>query len=411
MARWLALGLVFFSMAADAADDSLHWVSIKANTREERTRAVDLGMSIEQVVQDMSYGFATAEIVERMKRAGVAVESHFEAKSASSQGFPNEDAIYHDYQELMVEIDQLVNSKPDLVKVMSIGRSVEGRNIWAIRLNPNAQSAQEASGMPAAIFMGGHHAREHLSVETPLNLAKYLVENYGSNPTVTDLLKRREVWIIPMVNPDGAEWDISTGDYKMWRKNRAGNNGGRCAGVDLNRNYGYQWGTGGSSRDACSDVFMGPTAFSEPETQAVKKFVEGRPNAKILLTFHTFSELILYPWGHSYDPIAKPKDRAVHETLARTMSQWNGYTPQQSSDLYQASGDTTDWSYGALGMVSFTFELSPRGGWGGGGFYPGPEAIRTTFEANLRPALYLIDLADDPYRGVARPETTLFWGP
>ncbi|NUM87731.1 MAG: zinc carboxypeptidase [Bdellovibrionales bacterium] len=396
---------------AAASGDPLQWLGVRADTREERTRAVDLGMSIEQVVDDMSYGFAPLSIVERMKRTGVAVESHFDAAVLGARAFPGEDSAYHDYQELMAEIDRLVNLKPDLVKAFSIGRSVEGRGIWALRLNPHAQTAQEPSGLPAIIFMGGHHAREHLSVETPLNLAKYLIENYGTDATVTDLLGRREVWIIPMVNPDGAEWDIASGDYKMWRKNRAANGSARCQGVDLNRNYGFKWGSGGSSKDSCSDVFMGPTAFSEPETQAVKKFVESRPNAKILLTFHTYSELILYPWGHSYDPIANARDKAVHETLARTMAQWNGYTPQQSSDLYQASGDTTDWSYGALGLVSFTFELSPRGGWGGDGFYPGPGAIRSTFEANLRPALYLIDLADDPYRGVAHPETTLFRRP
>ena len=233
----------------------------------------------------------------------------------------------------------------------------------------------------------GHHAREHLSMEMPILYAEHLVNSYGKDDVITDLLDKRDIYFIPMLNADGAEFDISTGSYKMWRKNRKSNGNSNCAGVDLNRNYGFHWGTGGSSDNTCSDVFMGPTAFSEPETRAVKQFVESRPNLKILLTFHTFSELILYPWGHKYEPIANAKDLSAYKTMAQTMARWNGYTPEQSSELYIASGDTTDWSYGTLGIFSFTFELSPKDMWGGGGFYPGSGAINTTFQANLQPVI------------------------
>src|SRR3990172_6427507 len=92
--------------------------------------------------------------------------------------------------------------------------------------------------------------------------------------------------------------------------------------------------------------------------------------------------------------------------MAQTMAQMTGYTPEQSSDLYIASGDTTDWSWGEKGIFSFTFELTPKFSWGGGGFYPGAGAIATTFQANIRPALYLIDLADDPYRAASSTAIT-----
>ena len=89
--------------------------------------------------------------------------------------------------------------------------------------------------------------------------------------------------------------------------------------------------------------------------------------------------------------------------MAKTMAQWNGYTPEQSSQLYIASGDTTDWAWGAHKIFAFTFELTPKSMWNGG-FYPGAGAIASTFAANLKPALYLLDLADDPYRAVSPSE-------
>jgi len=118
----------------------------------------------------------------------------------------------------------------------------------------------------------------------------------------------------------------------------------------------------------------------------------------MLLSFHTFSQLILYPWGHTYNPITKTQDRQAFETMAKTMAQWNGYTPQQSSDLYIASGDTTDWAYGERGIFAFTFELDPKSGWSTDGFYPGQKQIPITFQKNILPCLYLITIADNPYR-------------
>jgi carboxypeptidase T len=390
--------------------EEMQWVAVRAENREKRTELVNAGLSIETVVQDMSYGYAPPSIIEAIKAKGFVVVSSFPASEFAHLGFPAEDAIYNDYSEMSAELEKLAKDYPGLVHRFSIGKSLEGREIWAIRLNRFVNSGTQPSGLPGIVFMGGHHAREHLSVEVPLKLARFLAEREAGDDGVSDLLKQRDIFIIPMVNPDGAEFDISGEGYKSWRKNRRANSGSRCMGVDLNRNYGFKWGTGGSSNNACSDVFMGPQPFSEPETQAVKAFVEARPNLKVLLSYHTFSELILYPWGHTYDPIGNRRDQTTFETMARTMSQWNGYTPQPSSDLYIASGDTTDWAYGTLGMFAFTFELSPRDQWSGGGFYPGPGAVETSFQANIKPALYLIDLAQDPYRAATAPETVLFYG-
>jgi carboxypeptidase T len=392
-------------------ESTTQWVAVRAKDKVARTKLINQGLSIESVVDDMSYGFAPESIVKKIIASGAEVTAHFPADTFTKLDFPAEDAIYHNYGEMAQALADLADKYPTMVHRFSLGKTIEGRDIWGVRLNPHVEDASTVTALPGIVFMGGHHAREHLSMELPMLYAEHLASNYGKDPVITDLMDKRDIYFIPMVNADGAEFDVATGSYKMWRKNRKINAGNaNCPGVDLNRNYGFQWGTGGSSTNACSDVFMGAQSFSEPETQAVKRFVESRPNLKILLSFHTYSELILYPWGHKYDPITNARDLATYEKMARTMATWNGYTPQQSSDLYIASGDTTDWSYGTLGIFSFTFELSPRDSWGGGGFYPGAGAIATSFQANLRPILYLIDLADDPYRATVRPETTLFYG-
>ena len=390
--------------------DESHWVAVKAKDKAVRTWLVNQGLSIETVVDDMSYGYAPLSIVEELIKKGADIKSHFPIKEFSDLAFPPADSVYHDYARTTATLDEFEKSYPNLAHRFTIGKTTEGREMRGIRLNSHAKNAEESSGLPGIVFMGGHHAREHLSIEMPLLLAKHLLENYGKDATITTLLDHRDIYIIPMINPDGAEFDISTGDYQMWRKNRKPTNDATCPGVDLNRNYGFGWGTGGSSTNPCSEVYMGPSAFSEPETQNVKKFVEDHHNLKILLSFHTYSELILYPWGGKYDPITDQRDLGAFKTMADTMAKWNGYTPEQASELYIASGDTTDWAYGTQKIFAFTFELSPKNMWGGGGFYPGPGAIDSTFQANLKPALYLIDLADNPYRASIRPETTLFYG-
>src|SRR5690606_38787524 len=132
------------------------------------------------------------------------------------------------------------------------------------------------------------------------------------------LLDTREIWIVPMINPDGAEHDIATGSYRMWRKNRR-NNGDGTFGVDLNRNYATGWGGPGSSGSTGSDIYRGTHAFSEPETVAVREFVKDRKKATTLISFHTFSELVLWPFGHTNDPVASAADREVFETIGRKM--------------------------------------------------------------------------------------------
>lgn len=396
-----AVILIAVSVAqfAQSTSNQRYWMKIRAKDKFERSVIANI-VGIENAKEDYVVAFGGDAELKQIQKLGWLISYSNLADEARFGGkdFPQKDSAYHNYEELTAALTKLANENPTLVKMTSIGRSTEGRDIWAMRLGSDQSHASEK---PAVIYMGGHHAREHLSVEMPLMLAQHLVTQYkAGNQRIVSLMNSRDIHIIPIVNPDGKAYDIQDGSYKMWRKNRSKNSNGTF-GTDLNRNYGFKWGTGGSSTNPNNDTYMGTKPFSEPETQAIKSYVEANTNITILLSFHTYSQLILYPWGHKYDGIENGKDLQVHETMARKMAEWNKYAPQQSSDLYIASGDTTDWSYGEHKIFSFTFELDPSSnGFGGGGFYPGAAVIQPVFNKNLEPCLYLLDYADNPYRAI-----------
>lgn len=393
MDRHTLLAILLLSFALPAQSLERVWLKAKARTAKERGIIANAGVSIETVASDYVIGIATPEERDKVKKLGRLLESH-NLVQPSIKDFPAEDANFRNYQELTEALKVLAAENPDHVRLDSLGQSVEGRELWHLRIGTDLD---QLDSKPGIVFIGGHHAREHVSVEMPMKLAEKLLADYKAGDTeVRKLIDNRDIHIIPQVNPDGSEFDIADGDYQMWRKNRQSNSDGNH-GVDLNRNYGYGWGGGGASRNPASETYRGTEAFSEPESKAIKAFVEKQSNLTTLLSFHTFSELILYPWGHKYDRIPDDRDYQVHKTMAETMAQWNGYTPEQSSELYIASGDTTDWSYGEFKIISFTFELDPTSLFDGG-FYPGQDKIEGIFNKNWKPCLYLMEYADNPYR-------------
>lgn len=309
------------------------------------------------------------------------------AGSCDNNGGPSQpDAgLYHTYAEIDAELHQLAAAHPQIAQVSSIGKSLEGRELWAIKISDNvAQDEPEST----VVFLGAHHAREWISVDVPFLLAKQLVTQYGADTMVTRLVNQTEIWVVPMVNPDGHQYSVTS--QRLWRKNRRNNRDGTF-GVDLNRNYGYQWGGPGSSGDTFSDIYRGAAPFSEPETQAVRDFLQqNRPSS--LISYHNFSQLILYPWGYTDNPAP---DKTLLHNLAVAMADRIrvvhnvSYTPEQSSDLYLASGDTTDWLYALFGVPCFTIELRPRSA--SPGFELPETEIAPTFAENLPAALYLID--------------------
>lgn len=357
-------------------------VKVAYQTNAQVTQLAELGMDIWMVTSRYVVGQVNEEVFQRLQLSRLKFTLISPERGVSAQN--TFDPQYHTYDEMLAELRQIAAKFPQLASLHDIGdtwQKVNGegnRDLWVMHISGPGDARQK----PGIIFLGNHHARELVTVEIPLLLIKHLLEGYGKDPRITELVNSRDIWIVPMVNPDG---HIEAEKGANWRKNMNKNDGSRYRGVDLNRNYGYQWGTGGSSSSPSSDTFMGKAPFSEPETQAVRDFIKAHPNLKIMMSYHSFSNLILWPWGYTKQRVNNPK----LVEMGQKLGQLTGYYPEQASDLYIASGITDDYTFGELGLMSFTTEI---GSWGDG-FDPPYSRVAKFWEENREAALYLIDSA------------------
>jgi carboxypeptidase T len=299
------------------------------------------------------------------------------AKNAAD--FPAGDENYHTYDEMTAEINQAATDHADIVSIGSIGQSYEGRDLPLVKISDNVATDEDE---PEVLFTCNIHAREHLTLEMCLHLVARFTDGYGSDQFVTDTVNGKEIWLVPTMNPDGAEFDIANGQYEGWRKNRQPNRDGSF-GTDNNRNFAFNWGCcGGSSSTPRSETYRGEAANSAPEVKALDDWVASRAvggtqQIKAHIDFHTFSELVLWPFGHTYDDVTDGMTQEQYDHFAdigTQMASSNGYTPQQSSDLYITDGTMPDTMWGTYGILSYTFEMYPSSG-GIDGFYPPDEVI------------------------------------
>jgi carboxypeptidase T len=347
-----------------------------------------LGLDVWEVKPDYVTLRAAEAQAERLQHMGYTVEQLHLTETYLST-FATAEALtgYHSAASLEEDLRQLAQRQPQIAALQEIGRSVENRPIWALRIGERRGSTRKV------LLMGCHHAREWIAVEVPYRLAEYLVNNANESP-VQQWLTQGEIWVAPMVNPDGHEY--SRTQDRLWRKNRRPNPDGSI-GVDPNRNYGYMWGTlnvSTSSHVPSDETYVGPYAFSEPETRAIRDLI-GRELFRGVITYHSFSQLILYPWGYTSASILNPADHDRLVQLAHSMQELmhnvhdTPYTPQQSSQLYPTAGDTTDWTYGIYQIPSLTIELRPRTQEEGGFILPATQ-IQPTWEENQPAALEFI---------------------
>jgi carboxypeptidase T len=347
-----------------------------------------LGLDVWEVGPDHAVLQVDEVQVGRLEAMGYGVEQ-LRMTDAYLSAFTTEAATtgYHTAASLEEDLRSLAEQHPEVAELHEIGRSVEGRPLWALRLGERRGSGRKVA------FLGCHHAREWISVEVPFRLAEHLLQESSSDP-VQRWLQQGEVWVAPMVNPDGHEHTRT--DNRLWRKNRRRNPGGSF-GVDPNRNYGYMWGTlniNTSSHVPTDETYVGPRAFSEPEVRAVRDLV-ARELFGGVLSYHSYSQLLLYPWGYTTKRLRDEVDfrdvRDLAEEMERLIRKVHGktYTAQQSSQLYRTAGDTTDWTHGEYAAASLTVELRPAT-WEEGGFILPADQIQPCWEENRPAALEFI---------------------
>lgn len=294
---------------------------------------------------------------------------------------------YHTYAELLAVIDDMAVKFPNLISVKkAISDTLlthEGRPLWWVCISDNPNQDE---GEPELLYTSLHHAREPNSASQMLFYMWHLLENYETDPMVQYLVNEGALYFIPCINPDGYVYNETTdpqgGGY--WRKNRRPNENGSF-GVDLNRNYGYQWGydNSGSSSNQNSETYRGPAAFSEPETRLVRDFCLAH-NFRFVLNYHTYSNILIYPWAYNNET-ADP----AFVDLARLLTRDNGYVSGTTANVifYNVNGSSDDWMHAETGAYSFTPEVGP-GAWG---FWPFADEIdglnKINVWANLAAAL------------------------
>jgi carboxypeptidase T len=378
-----------------------------------RHRAVvAAGATVESIEHGVADVIATPSEVRRLRTLGFWVEAVAAEPTTADigiAGFPPADSGYHDYAELTAEVSSIVRAHPAIARQFSLGTSFQGRTLIGVKLSDNVATDENE---PEVLFTHHQHAREHLTIEMAIYLLRQFTDGYGTDAQITRLVNSREIWILPDVNPDGGEYDIATGTYRSWRKNRQPNSGTTAVGTDLNRNWPFRWGCcGGSSGSPSSGTYRGSAPLSTPEANTIANWVRGRriggvQQIKASIDFHTFSELVMWPYGYTFADTApglNADQRATFATIGRQMAATNRYTPQQASDLYITDGSIRDFLWGEQRVFSYTFEMFPTSS-GGGGFYPPDEVIARETSRNRAAVLLLLDYADCPYRAIGKQD-------
>lgn len=369
--------------ATASADDIRQYeIHVDHNTPVTRTAIAAAGVSVDEADEETVVVSGRSAQIAKLRQQGYEVTPLGAAPNRVAEDevrlydFPSADSKYHNYAEMTAEIDQRIAAYPSIMSKRVIGKSYQGRDIVAIKISDNV-ATDEAE--PEVLFTHHQHAREHMTVEMALYLIRELGAGYGSDSRVTGVVNSREIWIVPDLNPDGGEYDIATGAYRSWRKNRQPNSGSSYVGTDLNRNWNYRWGCcGGSSGSTSSETYRGASAESAPEVKVVADFVRtrvvgGKQQIKAGIDFHTYSELVLWPFGYTYSDTTTgmtADDYNAFKTVGQKMAASNGYTAEQASDLYITDGSIDDYLWGAQKIFSYTFEMYPRSSSGVGSTRP-----------------------------------------
>ena len=316
---------------------------------------------------------------------------------------------FYSQPQFLDQLDVMQFLYPNLITIRKpIGgiKTWQNNNIYVVKISDNPDSDENE---PEVLYTGLHHARELVSVSQMIYYMWYLLDNYDKDPLVRQIVNNTELYFVPVVNPDGMNYNISGYDpsedvfTRNHRKNMRDNDGNgtfepEIDGVDLNRNYGHEWGHDdeGSSGFQGSDTYRGPFAFSEPETQAIQALCNTH-HFEIALNHHAYGNMLVHPWGYNN---AQTADSILFSNYAELMTKLNRfvYGTGMQTVGYMTNGDSDDWMYGEKGIYSFTPEIGDPDD----GFYPVRERIiplcQSTLEMNMLAARLvnsLIDITDE----------------
>jgi carboxypeptidase T len=347
-----------FSLSPAQADNS-------ALPASHRLFRIKVQGRVELIDRLVSKGFDIAGRNHRDGTIDVIAHSEYEARELS--GISDQliatwsldpkrapDAAYKSPDEIKAILDDFVAEYPTLAQLESIGKSGEGRDIWALKITQNPD--QPDPEKPAILFNAMHHAREVMTPEVALDTIEQLLTRYDSDPKITHWVNTNEIWVVPMLNPDGNQrvWIRNS----MWRKNTRGGYG-----VDINRNYPYGWGScNGSSGSTGSDTYRGPSAGSEPETQSLMGLVE-KIQPVFDISYHSYSELVLYPYGcdgqrAETSQIIEPLGQAMAKALPSDKGSGTYVAGTSWELLYSVDGSDMDWMYHEHHVIPYVIEVN-----------------------------------------------------
>jgi zinc carboxypeptidase/immune inhibitor InhA-like protein len=395
------------AQAADLGRDGYDVASVRQTAAGTQ---VDLVLTTRERDRLRSQGIELALI-----RNGKGQTVRRQAELQAAAGY----SVYRSYDQpggIRDELYSIAARHPNIVKLEVIGHTLQGREILALKVTKNARTVADGS-RPDVLYMGTIHAREWISTEVVRRELHYFVENYNKNADVTDLVNTRELWFMPVSNPDGYQYTFDA--ERLWRKNLRDNDGdgqiSNADGVDLNRNYDISWGYDdeGSSTQISSETYRGTRPASEPEVQAHQALID-RLKFKFLVTYHSYGPLLLYPFGWQIqtetadDPLyVAYTGTDANPAITRSDPSGPEFDPGVAADLYITNGTTDDYSYSKTGALSWTPELEE--GCDGCGFvFPDDEAkIQAAYAKNLPFALDLARSAPDPSTPVSHLGSTV----
>ncbi|WP_406287588.1 M14 family zinc carboxypeptidase [Embleya sp. NBC_00896] len=352
-----------------AGDNGLRTYSVTADAAQLK-QIFELGIDRHETeVRKAAEGKANLEVVldqgqaAKLRAAGIALDVKAEAAQDRSLA-PAAAGVFRKYSGeggLGAEMVQLAKDHPDIAKTVSIGKTVLGQDILAVKVTKNVRTSPDGS-KPGVVYMSNQHAREWITPEMTRRLMHKYVEGYGTDDVATKLVSDNELWFVLSANPDGLDWTFQPGQ-RLWRKNLRDNNGDGVItagdGVDLNRNFDYKWGydNEGSSPDPANETYRGTGPSSEPETKAMQNFAK-RVKAEFVVNYHSAAQLLLYGVGWQVE--TPTPDDQIMVALAGDDAHpaVPDFDPDLSAELYTTNGDTDGQMNEAYKTLSFTPEMS-----------------------------------------------------